>query len=278
MNYSAMTKQNLKYHMEEKIHIGTSGWSYKHWKEIFYPKGLKNTDWLPFYSQSFHCTEINSSFYRIPKKETVQHWVEKVPSDFFFCPKMSRYLTHLKRLHDPEEPLDHFFDVFDPMKKQMGPVLIQLPPSLKFNIETADHLFGILKKDYGAYRFALEGRHPTWLEPEAIDLLTKYKIAFVIAHSGHEFPYAEFVTAKHIYIRFHGPDQLFSSLYTKELLQKFARLMRKWRKENHIVWAFFNNDVHGYALVNGWQLMDQLKIGKPSLIPASSLHTNHPIL
>jgi uncharacterized protein YecE (DUF72 family) len=259
--------------MKEQIHIGTSGWSYKHWKEIFYPKGLKSTEWLPFYSQSFHCTEINSSFYRIPKKQTVENWVSKVPADFFFCPKMSRYLTHLKRLHDPEESLEHFFNVFEPMSKQLGPVLIQLPPALKFNRDTAENLFSILQKDYGAYRFALEGRHPTWLENEAIDLLTKYNIAFVIAHSGDEFPYAEFVTAKIVYIRFHGPEQLFASLYDQTFLHKFSRLITKWKKENHSVWAFFNNDVHGYALVNGWQLMEQLKIKKPVLLPDSSLHT-----
>jgi uncharacterized protein YecE (DUF72 family) len=263
---------------KEQIHIGTSGWSYKHWKEIFYPKGLKNTDWLPFYAESFRCTEINSSFYRIPKKEVVEEWVNKVPSDFLFCPKMSRYLTHLKRLHDPEEPLEHFFEVFEPMKKQMGPVLIQLPPTLKFNSELAENLFSILKKDYKPYRFALEGRHPTWLEKESIDLMTKYNIAFVIAHSGHEFPYGEFVTAENIYIRFHGPEQLFSSRYELDFLQKFGRLIKSWKKENHSVWAFFNNDVHGYALVNGWQLMEQLKIEKPSKTPASSLHTKHPIL
>src|SRR5687768_8695063 len=107
--------------MVKKIHIGTSGWSYKHWKEDFYPKGLKQTDWLSFYARSFSITEINTSFYRLPAAETVINWTKKVPKKFLFCPKMSRYLTHMKKLHDPEEPLERFFEIFQPMKKTNGP-------------------------------------------------------------------------------------------------------------------------------------------------------------
>ncbi len=102
------------------IHIGTSGWSYKHWKEIFYPSSMKATDWLEFYVKTFQSTEINMSFYRLPKKQTVEAWVNKVPSNFKFCPKMSRYLTHLKRLKEPQESLEKFFEVFEPMQEKMG--------------------------------------------------------------------------------------------------------------------------------------------------------------
>src|SRR6478609_7365479 len=121
---------------DQSIHIGTSGWSYKDWKELFYPKGLKTTEWISYYAITFRITEINSSFYHLPKRQTVEGWVNKVPPDFLFCPKMSRYLTHIKRLKEPEESLERFFEVFEPMKNNMGPVLIQLPPSLKFEYET----------------------------------------------------------------------------------------------------------------------------------------------
>ena len=125
--------------MVQGIHIGTSGWSYKHWKDEFYPKGLKQTEWLSYYTRIFKTTEINSSFYRLPSEEMVKDWMKKAPKDFLFCPKMSRYLTHMKKLNDPEEPLERFFDIFQPMKKQMGPVLIQLPRMIKFKSERHEY-------------------------------------------------------------------------------------------------------------------------------------------
>ena len=102
------------------IHVGTSGWSYKHWKELFYPKGLKPADWLVFYASRFSVTEINSSFYRLPGHDTVINWTTHVPPGFRFCAKMSRFLTHMKKLIEPEESLERFFEVFEPMKQMMG--------------------------------------------------------------------------------------------------------------------------------------------------------------
>src|SRR5215216_6633280 len=149
--------------MVEKIHIGTSGWSYKHWKGDFYPKGLKQAEWFSYYTGIFKITEINTSFYHLPLEETVKNWVKKAPKDFLFCPKMSRYLTHMKKLNDPEEPLERFFEVFQSMKKKMGPVLIQLPRMVKFKFERDEHFFGLLAKTYRSYEFVLEVRHDSWL-------------------------------------------------------------------------------------------------------------------
>src|SRR5436305_13391882 len=98
-----------------KIHVGTSGWSYKHWKEAFYPPRLPATKWLPFYASVFNTTEINGSFYRLPSEETVVKWSEQVPANFIFCPKMSRYLTNMKNLHQPEEPPERLFPAFEPL-------------------------------------------------------------------------------------------------------------------------------------------------------------------
>ena len=129
-----------------KIHVGTSGWSYQHWKEVFHPHKLPSTKWLLFYADIFATTEINASFYRLPSEETVLKWTEVVPENFLFSPKMSRYLTHMKKLRDPEEPLERFFSVFHHMKKKIGPVLLQLPPILKFNYDIAENLYTLLKK------------------------------------------------------------------------------------------------------------------------------------
>ena len=241
--------------MKAEIHIGTSGWSYKHWKNIFYPEGLKATDWLKFYAQHFKITELNTSFYHLPALTTTQAWAKKVPQGFMFCPKMSRYLTHMKKLNDPEESFAQFFEVFAPLKRKLGPVLIQLPPSLHFHTDKAERLYGLCKKQYSYYRFAMEVRHVSWLEKESLDLMKHYNIAFVIAQSGTRFPYAEFVTAQHIYVRFHGPQQLYASSYSDEQLENFATLFKQWQKEGHSVWAFFNNDVFGYAIENAKRLI-----------------------
>lgn len=243
---------------EKKIHIGTSGWSYKHWKGIFYPEKMKPTDYLKYYSNFFKTTEINTSFYHLPKESTIEKWVNEVPKDFRFCPKISRFLTHLKRLHEPEEPLERFFEIFEKMKKVCGPVLVQLPPSLKFDYDRAEHFYKILKTQYKDYDFAMEVRHQTWLQDDSLTLMSKYDMAFVISQSGDRFPYAEMVTAKNIYVRFHGPEGLYSSSYSEKMLRSFADMFKHWVKEGHIIWAFFNNDVGGHAWTNGKQLIEMV--------------------
>ncbi|HEU0065496.1 MAG TPA: DUF72 domain-containing protein [Flavisolibacter sp.] len=248
--------------MASKIHIGTSGWSYKHWKGVFYPPKLKATSWLPYYTDYFKTTEINTSFYHLPKITTIEKWMGDVPVGFRFSVKMSRYLTHMKKLRDPEESLERFFEIFDPMKKVMGPVLIQLPPSLKFNYEVAGHLYQLLYKKYKSYRFVMEVRHPEWLKIESLELMKKYNIGFVISQSGVNFPYAEMITAKDIYIRFHGPAELYASSYTDNMLKKFLKLFVKWVNEGHEIWAYFNNDIHGYAIENARRLNELAEKGK----------------
>jgi uncharacterized protein YecE (DUF72 family) len=245
--------------VNELIHIGTSGWSYKHWKGIFYPPKLKATEWIVFYADHFKITEINASFYRLPLRETVVNWTKKVPHDFMFCPKMNRFLTHMKKLNEPEEILERFFEVFEPMQKMMGPVLIQLPPSLKFNYDKAEYLYKLLRSEYRKYSFVMEVRHDTWLQDDSLTLMTKYYIGLVISQSGNEFPYTEMVTAKNIYIRFHGPADLYASSYSDEMLYSFARKFRKWAKEGHQIWVFFNNDIHGYALGDAKRLAAMVK-------------------
>jgi uncharacterized protein YecE (DUF72 family) len=242
--------------MKGNIHIGTSGWSYKHWNGIFYPPKLKPTEWIRFYSDHFRATEINGSFYKLPSKETAIEWIKKVPKNFLFCPKMSRFLTHMKKLNDPEEPLERFFGIFGPMKKMMGPVLLQLPAILKFNFDKAEHLYRLMKTKYRKYDFVMEVRHDSWLEEQSLTLMTKYDIGLVISQSGERFPYSEMITAKNIYIRFHGPHQLYASSYSDEMLKGFAKKFKKWEREGHVIWAFFNNDVHGYAIENAKRLFE----------------------
>ena len=242
-----------------KFHIGTSGWSYKDWIEIFYPKKLKTTDWLTYYAKTFDSTEINGSFYRLPQRQTVLDWMKKVPRNFLFCPKISRYLTHFKRLKEPEEPLERFFSIFEPMKKQMGPVLIQLPKIVPFEYDVTDHFYKLLKEKYSPYTFAMEVRHESWMKEDSYTLMAKYGISFVMSHSANHFPYAEVITSKNVYFHFHGPGSLYNTKYDNATLKRYSTLFKKWLKKGHELWIFFNNDWFGYGIDNALTLRKFLK-------------------
>ena len=238
--------------VEQKIHIGTSGWSYKHWKGIFYPGNVKPAEYLSFYARHFPVSEINNSFYKLPTKEIVAKWTDMVPADFVFCPKMSRYLSHLKKLRDAQEPLERFFNIFSPFKEHLGPILIQLPANSRFHTEVAEMFYEETDR-YEGFRFALEVRHPSWFSEESISLMKKHGITLVFSQAD-QFPYHEEITARDIYLRFHGPESLYSSSYSDDLLEDYAEKFAGWADNGHEVWAFFNNDVGGHALTNAKKL------------------------
>jgi uncharacterized protein YecE (DUF72 family) len=231
------------------IHIGTSGWSYKHWKGVFYPDKLPAAQYLKFYAQHYNTVELNNSFYKLPSVKTVKGWAAQLPADFKICPKLNRYLSHFKKLHDPESALENFFNVFEHTADCLGPVLIQLPANFSFNLPVAAHFYEVLKSKYGTYRFAMEVRHPAWFTQESILLMKQNHITLVMAQSG-KFIYDETITAKDIYLRLHGPGKLYHSSYNDDELRDFARKIRKWQLDHHNVWVFFNNDLNGYAVKN----------------------------
>lgn len=238
------------------LHIGTSGWSYKDWKGLYYPEKLKPVQYLEYYSREFKCVEINTSFYHLPKAQTVLNWAAAVPEGFRFCPKLSRYVSHYQKLRDAAEGLRLFFDRFDPVKESLGPVLIQLPAHVPFQAEVARPFFELLKKNYGEYAFALEIRHESWLQPQSVQLLQQFDISLVIAQSAMPFPYHEMVTTRHIYIRFHGPGKLYASSYHHNTLLAYARKCVRWLRDGHELWIFFNNDFYGYSIENA-RLMEK---------------------
>ena len=245
--------------MKGKLHIGISGWSYRDWIGVFYPENLKATGWLPYYAGKFDCTEINSSFYRLPSKLTVSNWVNRVPDNFLFCPKMSRYLTHIKRLKEPEEPLERFFTTFEPMKKKMGPVLLQLAKTIPFEYKATEHLFKLLATKYSSHQFAMEVRHESWLTEQSYSLMSNYGIAFVMSHSGDHFPYKEVITAPHIYFRFHGPGSLYNTKYDERALKEYSLKFENWLDKGHDLWVFFNNCWFGYGIDNACSLRNFLQ-------------------
>jgi uncharacterized protein YecE (DUF72 family) len=239
-----------------KLHIGTSGWSYRHWSGIFYPPQIKPDKYLEYYITMFSCVELNASFYHLPKEMTVTGWVKRTPETFKFCPKLSRFITHQRKLQHVEDSLQRYFEVFEEMKSRMGPVLIQLPPGMKFDRQLTADFLEVLIKQYDSYRFAFEVRHKSWITDEFMAMLADHAMAFVIADSGRRYPYYEAVTADFVYLRFHGHEMLYASDYGDAALAQYAVKIVHWLDEGKEVWIFFNNDFHGYAVQNALRLKE----------------------
>ncbi len=244
-----------------RLYIGTSGWSYRHWSGIFYPENVKPAQYLEYYLTTFNCVELNSSFYNLPREATVKGWMKRTPESFRFCPKLSRFITHQKRLADSQEALRKYFDLFQDMKSRMGPVLVQLPPGLVYDRSLIIDFLDFLSEQYREYQFAIEIRHKSWIQDEFFQLLSQYGISFVMADSGNRFPYHEVVTADFIYLRFHGPEKLYASNYNESDLIKYAEKIINWLNEELEIWTFFNNDFGGFAVKNAIRLQEMIYSG-----------------
>jgi len=249
---------DIKNHSNPEIRIGTSGWSYAHWAGIFYPESIKPINFLEYYTTRFKCVELNSSFYHLPVKSTIRGWLNRTPDSFIFCPKFSRYVTHELHLQNAGEATAKFFDVFGELKPKLGPVLVQFPPSLKYDEPLISSFLGMLSEKYPDYQFAVEIRNKTFLSEKFFNLLNSFNTALVIADSGNRYPYTEVLTAGFVYLRFHGRENLYASDYSDDILLEFAEKIKKWNREGKWVWAFFNNDFHGYAVKNALRLIEML--------------------
>jgi uncharacterized protein YecE (DUF72 family) len=237
--------------------IGTSGWSYDHWVGRFYPGDLNRREWLEFYTKSFDSVELNASFYRLPKKETFRNWRTITPPGFRLSVKMSRYVTHVKKLLSAEESLGIFFDAVSGLGDKCSAVLIQLPPSLKFDPERTDKLLHELKGNYDEYRFTMECRNQSWFNKEVYDLFEEYGVAFCISDTPC-YPYTEVVTADFVYVRLHGHEQLYASNYGDEQLGEWANRIKEWNDEDRDVYVYFDNDANAYAIENALKLNEYL--------------------
>ncbi len=241
-----------------RLHIGTSGWSYP-WQGIFYPPELQSAKYLSYYATRFDCTEINSCFYHYTLPKTVEKWLSETPPAFQFAPKMHQEITHECRLVNAEVPLEKFMSRFLLMGDRLGPILIQIPASLRFNEVVAADFFQMLRKKYPEQAFAFEARHVSWFQPEALDLLREHRIAFVIATSGGRFPGWEVATADTVYFRLHGDEKLYDSSYSDEKLEHYAFVIKGWLADGKDIWVFFNNTMRGQAIGDSERLRQMIE-------------------
>ncbi|MBW1979674.1 MAG: DUF72 domain-containing protein [Deltaproteobacteria bacterium] len=229
-----------------EIRIGTSGWFYRHWTGRFYPPDLKPSAWLSYYASQFDVVENNSSFYHLPKESTVAGWYRKVPATFRYAVKMSRFVSHVRKLRDVAEPCATFLQRTAGLADKLAVVLVQLPPSFHCDVEL---LSSFLEQLPESPRFAFEFRHDSWYCQEALTLLSRSNCALCLGHSSR-FPAQQTQTANFAYIRFHGPGRLYASNYPDQELSAWARIIEELAAAGRDVYAFFNNDFNAYAVEN----------------------------
>ena len=237
--------------MSGALRLGTSGWVYEHWAGPFYPADLPRSQWLAWYARHFNAVEVNASFYHLPRAETLRQWADSAPEGFVFACKASRYLTHMKKLREPGDPLARLFERLRLLGPHLGPVLYQLPPHWHYN---GERLAAFLEQLPGDARHVFEFRDPSWINDEALALLQRFGAAFCIHDFGGQWTPAE-VRSGLAYLRFHGPEPGYRGRYDEATLARWAERIRHWRAEGIEVHAYFNNDVGGQAPADARRLL-----------------------
>jgi uncharacterized protein YecE (DUF72 family) len=234
-----------------EIRIGTSGYHYQHWKGPFYPAGTSANRMLDFYVRHFDTVELNNSFYRLPTESAFDAWRNSTPPNFRFAVKASRFLTHNKKLKDPDAALDNFLPRIAHLGAKLGPVLFQLPPRWKVNPERLEGLLEALPR---VYRYVFEFRDLTWINPEINKLLEKFRSAFCIYElAGYHSPLT--VATDFAYVRLHGPEPgKYQGSYDEERLRQWSDQIRNWAKTLKAVYVYFDNDQAGFAARNALTL------------------------
>lgn len=242
-----------------QIYIGTSGWSYSHWKGLFYPANISTAKMLAEYVRHFRTTEINSSFYRLPSRDTLERWLKSAPADFVFSVKASRYITHMKKLKEPEDNVFTLLGRIKMLSDRLGPILFQLPPRWHFN---GERLAAFLENLPGGFRYAFEFRDQSWLNKRTYRLLADHNAAFCI-YELDGFLSPKEVTADYIYVRLHGPDGPYQGSYDRAVLTEWTRIFVNWSAQGRSIYCYFDNDENGYAAVNARTLQNMVAEMRP---------------
>ncbi|MCD6550070.1 DUF72 domain-containing protein [bacterium] len=239
-----------------KLFIGTSGFSYLHWgKDVFYPKDLPRSSWFEYYFKYFNSVEINSSFYHLPSEKTFTSWYNKAPSGFIFAVKVSRIITHIKKIQNCTSPWKEFLNRALLLKEKLGPFLFQFPPNWKKDLKRLENFVELITNFDKSLRFAFEFRHSSWYSQDVYDFfLSRKNISFCIIDSPY-WPKTKEVFGDFVYIRMHGRKSLYSSNYSQKELKTLAQEIKGYLNKGLDVYCYFNNDAQGFACNNARGLL-----------------------
>jgi uncharacterized protein YecE (DUF72 family) len=240
-----------------QVRIGTSGWTYAHWRGVFYPRGLPQARWLEHYAAEFDSVELNASFYRLPAETAFSGWRCRTPDGFLFSLKAPRSITHIKRLADCAQDLGNFLSRADLLRDRRGPILFQLPPRWPCDLS---RLADFLASLPAGLRFAFEFRDESWLCDPVYSLLQARNAALVRV-SAPRYPDAEARTAGFSYLRMHGEERLYASKYSEQSLRRWAEVIADWTRAGQQVFVYFNNDARGHAVADARAL--RLLVSEP---------------
>lgn len=230
--------------MMGKIHIGCSGWNYRHWRGLFYPAKLPARTWFAHYAECFDTVEINNSFYRLPSAEVFDAWREQAPSGFRYAVKANRFLTHQKKLKDPAEPLARMFGNVLHLGDKLGPILYQLPPRWRLDLRRL-HAFLDLLPPGPTHVF--EFREPSWMTDVVFEMLDACGASFC-THDMPGMTVPRLAVGRVAYVRFHGSTGKYWGRYSAGQLADWQGWMESERQRGRDVYAYFNNDIHGHAI------------------------------
>jgi len=226
------------------IRIGCSGWAYKHWRGLFYPEGLPQKRWFERYAEEFDTVEINNSFYRLPPPETCAKWRDQAPDGFCYAVKANRFITQARKLLDCDEPMERMMSAVRCLGDRLGPILYQLPPSMKLNLERLRRFLAIVPKDVTS---VFEFRDPSWYQPEVYALLDRHRASLCV-HDMHGSAAGRIAVGAVAYVRFHGGAGKYRGRYPEPAIRSWAEWIVGQALAGRPVWCYFNNDIQGAAI------------------------------
>jgi uncharacterized protein YecE (DUF72 family) len=241
--------------MGVKYYVGTSGWVYPHWRNVFYPPKLAQSKWLEFYTDHFSSVELNYSFYRLPSDRSFSNWRDASPDGFRYAVKASRLITHMRRLKDIDEPLETFINRARNLSEKLGPLLYQLPPNMHRNDELLERFLSVLPNEF---RHVIEFRHETWFDEKVFDTLRRHNIGFCVFDMP-DLPCPLLATSDFAYIRFHGSNMPYLSSYSNDELDEWAKRILLLSKDLNAIYIYFNNDAEGFSVRNAQTLSRKLR-------------------
>lgn len=250
--------------MQTRLFIGTSGWHYDDWRGLFYPPEIKGYNELSYYATHFNAVENNASFYRIAGESTYKTWYRTTPDNFLFSLKLNRTITHFHKLaldDEVQERVRYILRTTQVLQEKLGAIVIQLPASFQYDLERLQIFLAFFTKEIAKQKYkldvAIEFRNIHWFNDIVYALLKKHNVALVAGQSSR-YPEIRHVTADFVYIRMHGPKELFASNYTSAQLEELAKYIKSISSQVKKIYVYFNNDFHGYAIENAKELRQLL--------------------